>query len=171
MADDEMVSVTKAIRPLFDDLHDIDLSIERAGKWVSELMATRMRKVGMDWQKHRHRPGWHPEAYRSAERVGARGGLPIATKRGSSGLLGASVRRFGSNLRSARPFDDECPGAVVEFGWQGGPAVGRDPYSSARWVGELMEGREGALKPIGRLMRACLRGGHSTGRQTPSCRQ
>lgn len=73
MADDEMVSVTKAIRPLFDELHDIDLSIERAGKWVSELMATRMRKVGMDWQKHRHRPVRHPAAYRAAGKAGQGG--------------------------------------------------------------------------------------------------
>ena len=39
-------SVIKAIRQLFDDLHDTDLSIERAGKGVSELMATRITKVG-----------------------------------------------------------------------------------------------------------------------------
>lgn len=78
MADEEMVSVTKAIRQLFDDLHDIDLSIERAGKWVSELMATRMRKVVVDWQKHRHRTGRHPAAHRTTEMAGPRGGAPIA---------------------------------------------------------------------------------------------
>lgn len=73
MADDEMVSVTKAIRTLFDDLHDIDLSIERAGKGVSELMATRITKVGVDCQKHRRRPVRHPAAYRATGKAGQGG--------------------------------------------------------------------------------------------------
>lgn len=86
MADDEMVSVTKAIRPLFDDLHDIDLSIERAGKGVSELMATRITKVGVDCQKHRRRPVRHPAAYRATGKAGQGGG----TNRSQTGPWRAS---------------------------------------------------------------------------------
>ena len=79
-------SVIKAIRQLFDDLHDTDLSIERAGKGVSELMATRITKVGVDCQKHRRRPVRHPAAYRATGKAGQGGG----TNRSQTGPWRAS---------------------------------------------------------------------------------
>lgn len=80
-------SVIKAIRQLFDDLHDIDLSIERAGKGVSELMATRITKVRGDCQKHRRRPARHPAAYRATGKAGQGGG---GTNRSQTGPWRAS---------------------------------------------------------------------------------
>ncbi len=151
-------SVIAAVRQLFDDVHALDVSIERAAKGVSELMATRIKKVGVDWQKHRRRPGRHPVVYRTGGKSGQRGRVAIASKRGSDGLPGAFVRRYwvepivppvrltmnaqGHELNSEGKVDPRS--VALRAAQQDGLAI----------LQQMIESRESALKALARLMQA-----------------
>jgi len=151
-------NVIAAVRQLFADISSLDMSIEEIGKGVSQLMATRIKKVGVDWQKHRRRPGRHPVVYRTGGRGRARGGVPIAANRASGGVSGASVRRFWVEpidppvrlVMNAQKHEFTADGQVD----QRSAALRAAQQDALALLQNMLDSRESALKPIGRLMQS-----------------
>lgn len=151
--------VIAAVRALFDDVQEMDESIEAVGQAITDLMANRVQRVGVDWQSHRRRGGRHPVVFKTAGSGGVRGGVGISAKKGPGGASEGYAKRYWVEpidpptalARYAQVLDwklppSEQPRAAVE--------AREAQRSLLQALQELLAHRESALRPLGRLLQA-----------------